>query len=68
MMEVLSKLPSSTTDDELDRLLPWNQGKIIPVQFVERIRIPRLTKREMIPKSRNICQREMRWQRGKLHL
>jgi len=31
MVEALTKLPSSTTDDELDRLLPWNQGETIPV-------------------------------------
>jgi transposase len=31
MVEVLTKLPTSTTDDELDRLLPWNQGETIPV-------------------------------------
>jgi len=31
MVEVLTKLPSSTTDDELDRLLPWSQGETIPV-------------------------------------
>jgi len=31
MVDVLTKLPSSKTDDELDRLLPWNQGDTIPV-------------------------------------
>ncbi|WP_417521772.1 IS66 family transposase [Marinobacter sp.] len=31
LVEVLTKLPSSKTDDELDRLLPWNQGDTIPV-------------------------------------
>jgi transposase len=31
MVEVLTKLPSLTTDNELDRLLPWNQGETIPV-------------------------------------
>jgi transposase len=31
MVEVLNKLPSSVTDEDLDRLLPWNQGETIPV-------------------------------------
>jgi hypothetical protein len=31
MVEVLTKLPSSTTDEDLDQLLPWNQGETIPV-------------------------------------
>jgi len=31
MVEVLSRLPSSTIDEDLDQLLPWNQGKTIPV-------------------------------------
>jgi len=31
MVEVLTKLPSSTTDEDLDRLLPWNHGETIPV-------------------------------------
>jgi hypothetical protein len=31
MVEVLTKLPSSVTDEDLDRLLPWNQGETIPV-------------------------------------
>jgi hypothetical protein len=31
LVEVLTKLPSSTTDDELDQLLPWNQDETIPV-------------------------------------
>jgi len=29
-VEVLTKLPSSTTDDELDRLLPWQSGRHYP--------------------------------------
>jgi len=31
MMEVLTKLPSSTTEKDIDKLLPWNQGETIPV-------------------------------------
>jgi len=31
MVEVFTKLPSSTTDEDLDGLLPWNQGETIPV-------------------------------------
>jgi hypothetical protein len=27
MIEVFTKLPTSTTDDELDQLLPWNRAK-----------------------------------------
>ena len=38
MVEVLTKLSTSTIDDVLDRLLPWNQGETIPVLFVERLR------------------------------
>ncbi|WP_247114512.1 transposase domain-containing protein [Marinobacter sp. S6332] len=30
VVEVLTELPSLTTDDELDWLLPWNQGETIP--------------------------------------
>lgn len=31
MVEVLTKLPSSVTDGDLDQLLPWSQGETIPV-------------------------------------
>ncbi|WP_372987848.1 transposase domain-containing protein [Marinobacter sp.] len=31
MVEVLTKLPSSTTEKDIDKLLPWNQGETIPV-------------------------------------
>jgi len=31
MVEVLTKLPSSVTDEDLDRLLPWNDGETIAV-------------------------------------
>jgi hypothetical protein len=31
MVDVLAKLPSSKTDEDLDQLLPWNQGETIPV-------------------------------------
>jgi hypothetical protein len=31
MVEMLTKLPSSKTDEDLDGLLTWNQGETIPV-------------------------------------
>jgi len=31
MVEVLAKLPSSTTEEDIDKLLPWNQSETIPV-------------------------------------
>jgi hypothetical protein len=27
LVDVITKLPSTTTDDELDRLLPWQSGR-----------------------------------------
>jgi hypothetical protein len=38
LVDVITKLPSTTTDDKLDRLLPWNQDETILVWLVELLR------------------------------